>query len=121
MQSLQQQLGDATRALELVGRGYDLRPELAGGPPDPDWSGCPCVTSDWQAIAAAARANRAPLPAVSPRHAADRGLVNRPLWQRQPRHNIGEHHAHLGADAYSFDFGLRREHTVRPHQVADDA
>jgi hypothetical protein len=30
MQSLQQYLGDAPRVLDLVGRGNDLRPELAG-------------------------------------------------------------------------------------------
>jgi len=121
MQSLQQRLGDAPRVLDLVGRGNDLRPELAGAS-ERVRTGLDVHASPQ--IGRALRpplADRAPLPAVSPRHAAGRGLVNRPLWQRQPRHNIGEHHAHLGADAYPFDFGLRREHTVRPHQVADDA
>jgi hypothetical protein len=41
--------------------------------------------------------------------------------RRRPRRDIGEHHAHAGADAGPLDLALRREHAVRPHQVADHA
>jgi hypothetical protein len=112
MQSLQQRLRDAPRALDLVGRGDDLRPELAGpGEASPQVG---------RALRPP-RADRAPLPAISPRRAAGRGLVNRPLRQCQPRRNIGENHAHPAADAYPLDFGLRREYPVRPDQIADYA
>ncbi len=66
MQSLQQRLRDAPRALDLVGRGDDLRPELAGaGERVRTRSGCPCVTSDWQGIAAAARGPGSPTRGIS--------------------------------------------------------
>src|SRR5882757_7748331 len=72
---------------------------------------------------ALAFANRAapPLPSVSPRRAAGGALVNGPLRQRQPRRDIGEHHAHAGADTDPLDLALRREHAVRPRQVANHA
>src|SRR3984957_5349843 len=59
------------------------------------------------------------LPPVSPWRAAGGTLVNGPLRQRQPRRDIGENHAHAGADAHLLDLALRREHAVRPRQVAD--
>jgi hypothetical protein len=37
------------------------------------------------------------------------------------RRDIGEHHAHAGADAGLLDLALRREHAVRPRQVANHA
>jgi hypothetical protein len=109
------------RVLDLVGRGNDLRPELA------DASGRVRTGLDVHASPQIGRAlrpplaDRAPLPAVSPRRAAGPGLVNRPLRQRQPRRDIGENHAHPAADAYPLDFGLRREYPVRPDQIADYA
>ena len=121
MQSLQQRLGDTPRALDLVGRGDDLRPELAG-------AGERVRTGlDAHASSRIGRAlrppcvDRAPLLAVSPRRAAGGSLVNRPLRQRQPRRDICESHPHPGADTYPLDFDLRCEHPVRPHQIADHA
>src|SRR5882757_5501887 len=58
---------------------------------------------------------------ISPPRAAGGTLVYGPLRQRQPRRDIGEYHTLAGADAYPLDLGLRREHAVRPRQVADHA
>src|ERR1700722_10538460 len=68
-----------------------------------------------------ALASAALLPPVSPRRAAGGTLVNGPLRQRQPPRDIGEHHAQAGADPDPLDLALRREHAVRPRQVADHA
>src|SRR5262249_11926903 len=62
-----------------------------------------------------------PLPSVSPRRATGDILVNGPLRQSQPWRDIGEHHAHAGSDADPRALALRREHAVRPRQVADHA
>src|SRR5262249_919940 len=39
----------------------------------------------------------------------------------KPWRDIGEHHAHAGADPYPLDVTLRREHAIRPHPIADHA
>jgi transposase len=85
------------------------------------WQVCH-LSSNWSpyALAFANRA-RPPLPSVSPRRAAGGTLINGPLRQRQPRQDIGEYHAHASTDADPLDLGLRREHAVRPRQVADHA
>jgi len=72
---------------------------------------------------ALASAKRAALPYPRYRHGVPPAALsfNGGLRQRQPRRDNSEHHGHAGADADPLGLALRREHAVRPRQVADHA